>query len=839
MLFKPTILIVLISSVLSFGSENKQPAEWYSPPKISVMVGFIRHAAQEIDMEYFRKNVGSNFDADKLLSELKDAQVSYLIFYDKWHDGLVFHDTATTSIKTERDFMDEITKACRKHDVPLMIYFNAIIDGNPEFRHWALRDPNGKVLQLNSKWKNLDVHSTLTPFRQVIDTQLEELFANYGEIGGIWLDIFGERVQKHDPYMQKAYQEMFGESLVDASEQKIAEFRLRVMDGYLKSAKALGDKYQKDLVWTSNAAATDCLKDGNFARTIGSQLDYTLFEGHYISSNERWARLAWIQDKPLELGILLAEGWFVPMREEPGVARVSANEALCMSAMSLCQGSNIWLAITPSFSGVFGEDMAQVKYIGQWYKETEPYLTGARPYAEVGVALNLPDYGANSLVASQQLWTNYPFLEVPAEFRVFGVSDAIMRAGIPNKLLYEDMADETPDNLDLKGIKAVVLPETAAVSENYAKQLKKFVEEGGTLLAFGNSSRVNGLGEIGAGFAMGDLFGVEYQGQADFGDVIGKGSVTPSSTERAGWGIENALDDETTFWVSKEADENWVEFELPQTINLSRIELVARMGLFHLEDVDIEIRKDGSWQNIHQLRGNKKKTIFIEFVKPVSTDNVKIKILREIWNEKERRNADLEAIRIFDANGENWADKNASKVAVNVSDDKIKNLLGNDKLDVFPLVARVKVTDGTVLATCTTPEGDIPVIVHKSYGKGSVYYCAASESAVVGNPVFWKAVSGLLVEEPTIEWKNPDDFRQYKFVFTRVDSKYVLHVIDRNPDENPAAVKSVQLFLNPKNIGKIKNVQNVGLDYTFAPTMENGKIKLTIVPDPVASVCLW
>src|SRR3989304_1799351 len=71
-------------------------------------------------------------------SPFKEAGATYLIFYDKWIDGFVFHDTKTTRFKTRRDFVRDVSDACHRADLRLGHYFNAVRHGNPEVNHWSL-----------------------------------------------------------------------------------------------------------------------------------------------------------------------------------------------------------------------------------------------------------------------------------------------------------------------------------------------------------------------------------------------------------------------------------------------------------------------------------------------------------------------------------------------------------------------------------------------------------------------------------------------------------------------------------------------------------------------------
>ena len=76
---------------------------------------------------YSDRLLGDDFDADQWVKDFKEAGAQHLAFYDKWIDGLVFHDTKTTNFKTKRDFVGELAAACQRAKLPLIISCSAII----------------------------------------------------------------------------------------------------------------------------------------------------------------------------------------------------------------------------------------------------------------------------------------------------------------------------------------------------------------------------------------------------------------------------------------------------------------------------------------------------------------------------------------------------------------------------------------------------------------------------------------------------------------------------------------------------------------------------------------
>ena len=125
---------------------------WYRSPSLSVMTGYIYEPKSAHTIQQWLEGLGGKMDADRWVADFKQAGASYLIFYDKWIDGLVFHDTKTTDFKTRRDFVRDLADACRRGGLRLVLYFNAISDGNPEFKKWATRDRGGRPIVFSSRW---------------------------------------------------------------------------------------------------------------------------------------------------------------------------------------------------------------------------------------------------------------------------------------------------------------------------------------------------------------------------------------------------------------------------------------------------------------------------------------------------------------------------------------------------------------------------------------------------------------------------------------------------------------------------------------------------------------
>ncbi|MCR4415762.1 MAG: alpha-L-fucosidase, partial [Thermoguttaceae bacterium] len=358
---------------------------WHKAPTVSIMTGFIYEPKKPYTIQAWMENLGSRFDAPQWVKDFKEVGASHLVFYDKWIDGLVFHDTKTTRFKTKRDFLRELATACQRGGLPLVLYFNAISDGNPEFDAWALVDRQGKPIVFSPTWPTR--YQTLhSPFRQKCLEQVREVLGNYGPIHGLWFDIFSERFNTTSPWTARAYQQMFGEPFEQATGRRLAEFNVRTLARFLDEVDAIRRQQRQDqCVFTANGSGSDFFAGGAWKEHVGARLQYLYNEGHSFENNEQLARMAWALPKPLDICLLLVSSWFTPLEDKPPPASLTVEQAIAATAVAVCQGAGVNLVLTPGHDGVFGEDLQRAKAVGAWFRKVRPWVEDARPAADVAV----------------------------------------------------------------------------------------------------------------------------------------------------------------------------------------------------------------------------------------------------------------------------------------------------------------------------------------------------------------------------------------------------------------------------------------------------------------------
>ena len=163
------------------------------------------------------------------------------------------------------------------------------------------------------------------------------------------------------------------------------------------------------------------------------------------------------------------------------------------------------------FIGAWHEDKRMYRTpepIFRWHQEHEQYLVNRKPVAAIGVVWSQrnTDYFGRDDAAEL----------VDAPYR--GVTQALLRARIP--YLPVNAAHIERDGAQFS---ALVLPNVGALSDAHCAAVRRFVENGGGLVATGASSLYDEWGDPRSDFALADLFGVHAPSR-DFGRRPARGA---------------------------------------------------------------------------------------------------------------------------------------------------------------------------------------------------------------------------------------------------------------------------------------------------------------------------
>jgi hypothetical protein len=630
---------------------------------------------------------------------------------------------------------------------------------------------------------------------------------------------------------------MMGEPFDEASPQQLAEFNARTLAGYLDEVRPIAPEHQPDCVWTSNGSAPNMLHNAVWNRWVGPRLEYGSVEGHRFDRMDQLARGARVNPKPTEIGLLLCSSWFTPMEDEAPPASMTPPQAVAAAAVALCQGATVYMALTPGHSGVFGDDLDRAKTIGAWFKKTEPVLKDARPYADVGIVLGSPSADGPGLPGANTLWKWYDAKQRSAWDEAIAVSDALQRAGLFSRLLYDSQQGGSwPESL--ADYRAIVVPERALLDEAHAEQLRQYVREGGKLVAFGHASMLDAHAARQDDYLLADLLGVRYQGEAAFPPRAHRTRVRVDSEYSAEFAAANLLDGLPTAWASGGTPmPHWAEITLAEPVEVARVELVSRPGPYLVTDVDVAVDEGGSWESAGSVREATSRQISVSLEKPRRTGKILVTIRRELYQGEDRQYADVEAIRIFDKSRRDVSTNRVASVPIVPAAPDVERAFAPGPVEVLPMAVRVEPTTAEVIARLDEPNR-APAMLRNRYGRGEAILVTASEASFEGDDhPFWSALRRLLIDKPTLSCDD-QAMGRYRFILTRIGEAHVLHVIDRTAGAADYEPADVSISLEMERFGGIEEAKLVPGDTLLDTKPGDGLLTLQLRPDPVASVVL-
>jgi alpha-L-fucosidase len=797
------------------------------------MTGFLKDPERPGTLLEWRENLGSKFDADRWVRDFKETGASYLIFYDKWHDGLVNHDTKTTNYKTHRDFVREIADACHRAGLRLVIYFNPHIDGNPDFQQWAVHDANDQPILMSTAWP-FESQSLHSPYRRVAVEQVRELLTNYGPIDGLWFDIFGQQLNTGSEWVSRAFEGMYGTPYEKATGAQKSEYSLRTLAGYLDDVRALANQQQPDCVLTANGAANGMAYGGSWMQWVGARLDYGSTEGHSFEPIERLARMARICPKPIEVGTLLSSTWFAPNEDDPPPAAKTAEQAVAEVAAAVCQGASVYMALCPGHAGTFGDDLKAAKAVGAWFRQVEPLLTGARPYADVGIVLGTHTVESPPLWRTNSLWQRYGATQLGAWDEAAGMSRNLESLGyFPDLLCAWDQGGSWPPSLG--EYRAILIPDLAVLDDARIAQLRQYVQEGGRLVAFGHATVLDSQGNKRASYPLADVFGAAPTDDVTFSPEAFPAGVQVDSVYHGQFPGLNLIDDEPTFWASADTPmPHWAQVDLPAPIQVAKVELVSRQGPWLVTDLDVEAYDGKSWNLVKSVRGATTKLVSIPLDKPVPTQHVRVKVLRELENHHERQIADVETLRVFDESGRNWATSRGRRFSLVGEGPEWAQAFGAASVTCGPMAVSAGTTSAQTLAHLEG-EAKTPAVLRNRFGKGEAILVTTGEASFRDEPAFWSGLARLTLGEPTLTCAAKD---RYRIVLTRVGGAHVLHVIDSQASGQQYSPAELSVSLNLERLGLPQTITLAGNGSPVAAKHEGGVATFALRPAPVATVVL-
>ena len=524
--------LAIAAAVLSSGVQaaESDKAPFYQPPQLFVMTGFIANTTngtwgtdfvgsgdwtpqkQVAAVADWNRGLGKDYDPDKELLAFKRAGATGIIFYDKWHDGLVGHRTELTSYMTERDLVGPTIRAARKLGLKIVVYYSVGLDSNPDprFRAWNCRDAQGHPMGLAFP---TDWMSFYSPYRQYVIGHLVEILKLHGPVDGLWLDLYTQPVPSYDAYTRAAFEQRYGKPLERGTRREHTEFEIETRREFLQEIRHAVTAVQPGIALTYNGSGNPDMAAPALVDRVDKLVDWFSMEGHTWAGIDRGAAGGHNADRPSEVGILLSSSWYVPMEDAAPPPAMTVDEAVASAAWAFVRGANVYAALTPGHAGRFDQasDVKLLGAVGSWLGQNRQWVEGAVQYADAGILRGGVAPELQQVPAVSELWPLTYRNAAPRGVRPGDDLDAAIRqAGYFTELLGTAFPRRTED---WKAYRMLVLPENAVVDDATARSIREYVRAGGKLLAFGNASRLDSQGALRGEFALSDVFGVSLGGE--------------------------------------------------------------------------------------------------------------------------------------------------------------------------------------------------------------------------------------------------------------------------------------------------------------------------------------
>jgi hypothetical protein len=501
---------MVVNELAEIGGKNNLPQPWYRTVTRWGQVNITEKDPQQYDIPWWRKYWKSTNTQGVIINA--GGIVAY------YPTKIPFHKKA--QYLGHRDLFGELCKAA--HDDGLAVF--ARMDSNrahqefyDQYPGWFAVDKNGKPYMAGELYLSC-VNSPY--YDKHIPSILTEIATNYkpeGFTDNSWSGLTRDSIC-YCNYCQKSFREKTGNEIPAEKNwnDKVYrqwikwnyERRLEIWDLNNKTTKAAGGE---NCVWSGMNSGSIRGQSFYFRdyKEICSRAEIIMLDEQARSNEGGFQHNAQLGN--LVHGML---GWEKLLPESMAMYQ-SGGGVNFRVASKVQPEARMWMingiagGIQPWWHHVsaYHEDRRMYKTaapVMQWHKDNEQYLINRAPVANVGVVWsqqNTDFYGrdtANDLV------------ELPWR----GMTNALMRARIPYLPVHADHIER-----DAQKFKLLILPNVASLSETQLAAIKKFVADGGSIFATGETSLYDEWGDKKEDYAMADLFGAHYVPAAKEGEL--------------------------------------------------------------------------------------------------------------------------------------------------------------------------------------------------------------------------------------------------------------------------------------------------------------------------------
>jgi len=457
------------------------------------------------------KNIFIDFDAEAAAQMFEDAGVQMVSYFAKCWGGYSYYPTKIGILHPtlDRDYTGELTAALKKRGIKCIIYFMMATERELHKTHpdWVYNHEPTNWKPENEIKKTVAIMCFNSPYvEQVALPQMKEIVELY-DVDGFFIDIVMQQYLQGNcycKYCRELYaKEIGGQIPLKDTDPKAFEYR--------KWSNSHMEAFMEKVFYSLAEVKSDIAIINNYAWfsrypvTPPWYVPHVTWDtptpaiGNYSWNFSMEARyLSTLPDVPFSCMNTRGNNWGeYSLREEEAFMHE------CAILLASCGGT--YLSDIPYPSG--NPDPAVYEVFGKVNQRTKALKTsvkGCRPVKEVAVL-----HSADSIWSKTPLIPSPTWTFSPAYYSVTGAHKALSELHVQMGILNSEVVVDT-----LHEYKALILSDQRILNENEIAKIKKFVRDGGALIATNETGTRDIKNNQLKDFALADVLGVRYLGSS-------------------------------------------------------------------------------------------------------------------------------------------------------------------------------------------------------------------------------------------------------------------------------------------------------------------------------------
>ena len=464
----------------------------------------------DLHLPDFSPEIGKKLDAERIVDCAAKAGCEVLIFPTKSHFGLTTYATAagTRHPNIPGDLFADVVELGHRRDLKVVAYYSvgwdeAFRKGRPECEQRTFLGTPVVIpplLGYGAPWTMMCLN---TAYRDHCFEQMRELL-DY-PVDGFWLDI--TYYPPHACYCEacrRSFRERSGGPIPgmnwdDPRWRDFVQFKTDVVSRFFADAAASARERDPDMPLTFNLPPPDSWAISGQQAGVAQQVRHMTFASSEVHFDmygtlslpvEVEVNTALGRDPPETILCRFADGWDWTVKPEEQLS------AECLGAMA--RGSAVMVidhaypdgGLESEAYEVIGKVFRRMERAADWVKGTRP-----KPFAAV-------------LLSERTLFAYGREDPTRHVFPFYGVCRTLLESHIPFRVVTDSDVEER-----LTDCRVLILPNAASMTDAACREVKGFVESGGTLLATYRTSFLDENGERRTEPGLADLFNAAVTGE--------------------------------------------------------------------------------------------------------------------------------------------------------------------------------------------------------------------------------------------------------------------------------------------------------------------------------------